>query len=429
MATSHHLTETGAKATLPSQWSKPGNDPNQTPDQTIHSDAADTKSRAAWLLSLLEDQWFLIALGILIAIASQVQVPESHQHVKSTVVTYLCVSVIFFITGGTLDTQILLQNYARWKLHLFVQVQCFLGCSAVVFGVVSAAATDHTFMDPGLLVGLIFFSCVATTISSNVVMTKQAGGNQALTVVQTTIGNLLGVFITPALVVLYTSVHTWYNKVLPENSGQFAQIYQRVLKQLGLSVYVPLVIGQLVRTLYPLACKKLFVTWHGNKLGSICLLLIIWQTYDSAFRSRAFESVPGSNIIFVTFIGVALWLSFFFVALLTSLLWLPRKDVISVCYCVPAKGPAMGVPLATTIFAGLDAGLQSKIQIPIVIYQGIQIVFGSIMISIFRRWMDSEKDGCAQTTGSTSPRQNAIRPSTSARHDPTVEDGSESHRT
>ncbi|TKA71911.1 hypothetical protein B0A55_07201, partial [Friedmanniomyces simplex] len=105
-------------------------------------------------ISLLGDQWFLIALGILIAIASQVQVPDSQQHVKEITITYLCVSIIFFITGCTLDTKTLLQNYARWKLHLFVQVQCFLMPSAVVFGVVSATATDRNFMDPGLLVGL-----------------------------------------------------------------------------------------------------------------------------------------------------------------------------------------------------------------------------------------------------------------------------------
>jgi sodium/bile acid cotransporter 7 len=34
---------------------------------------------------------------------------------------------------------------------------------------------------------------VATTMSSNVVMTRQAHGNSALTVVQTTLGNFLGV--------------------------------------------------------------------------------------------------------------------------------------------------------------------------------------------------------------------------------------------
>jgi sodium/bile acid cotransporter 7 len=110
-------------------------------------------SKIKSLLWYFKDQWFLLALGVLIAISSQVQVPASRQQVKETVVTYLCVSIIFLMTGCTLPTRTLIENYSRWKLHLFVQVQCFLMTSAVLFGVVSAAATNEDFMDPGLLIG------------------------------------------------------------------------------------------------------------------------------------------------------------------------------------------------------------------------------------------------------------------------------------
>jgi sodium/bile acid cotransporter 7 len=154
------------------------------------------RKRPEWLdilLTTLKDQWFLVGIGVVITIASQVQVPREHQKLKETLTTYLSVSIIFFITGCTLDTRVLIQNYSRWKVHLFVQGQCFLMTSAIAFGVVSASATKKDFVDPGLLVGLIFFGCVATTMSSNVVMTRQAHGNSALTVVQTTLGNFLGV--------------------------------------------------------------------------------------------------------------------------------------------------------------------------------------------------------------------------------------------
>ena len=71
-------------------------------------------------------------------------------------------------------------------------------------------------------------------------MTKQANGNQALTVVQSTMGNFLGPFLTPILVELYVSSGAWYTRVLPK-SGSFSELYRRVLKQLGLSVFLPLV--------------------------------------------------------------------------------------------------------------------------------------------------------------------------------------------
>lgn len=97
-------------------------------------------------------------------------------------------------------------------------------------------------MDSGLLVGMIFLGCVPTTISSNVIMTKQANGNQALTVVQSTLGNFLGPFVSPLLVMMYTSTGAWYtNILLGIGPAGFGELYRRVFKQLGLSIFLPLV--------------------------------------------------------------------------------------------------------------------------------------------------------------------------------------------
>ena len=204
-------------------------------------------SAISWFLI---DQWFLLALGMLVLIASQVQVPASQQGKKEIVVTYLCVAVIFIVTGCTLSTRVLMENYSRWLIHLFVQIQSFLMTSAVIYGVVIACATNREFMDPGLLVGQIFTGCVPTTISSNIVMTKQAHGNQALTVVQSTLGNLLGPFISPLLIQLYTRNDDWWTDILPkQDEGAYGEIYRRVFKQLGLSIFLPMVysIPSLVR--------------------------------------------------------------------------------------------------------------------------------------------------------------------------------------
>src|SRR4051812_13148431 len=197
-------------------------------------------------LWLLLDQWFVLAMGVVIIIASQVQIPAAHQAKKEIVVSYLSVSVVFFITGCTLPTRVLIDNYSKWTIHIFVQIQCFLMTSAIVFGIVSACATNHSFMDPGLLVGMIIGGCLPTTISSNVVMTRQAHGNQALTVVETTIGNFIGPFVSPALVQMYISTGAWYNHFLPSSESHYGEIYRRVFKQLGLSIYLPMMVGQIV---------------------------------------------------------------------------------------------------------------------------------------------------------------------------------------
>jgi sodium/bile acid cotransporter 7 len=257
--------------------------PSQQDSQTQIDSRANTiptnaSKHPEWLtiiLTTLQDQWFLIGIGVVITIASQVQVPQAHQELKETICTYLMVSIIFFFTGCTLDTRVLVQNYSRWKVHIFVQAQCFLVTSALAFGLVTATATNKDFMDPGLLVGLIFLGCVATTMSSNVVMTRQAHGNSAMAVVQTTLGNFIGVFISPALVIMYTSVDTWYNEVLPSNNGQFGAIYARVLKQLGLSIYLPMFVGQVTRYFFEPTCQKIFFDWKLLKFSPFCMLVIM----------------------------------------------------------------------------------------------------------------------------------------------------------
>ncbi|KAF2429740.1 hypothetical protein EJ08DRAFT_590367 [Tothia fuscella] len=355
------------------------------------------------ILYWLKDQWFLVALACLIAIASQYQVPLGHQSQKSTIVTYLCVAIIFFMTGCTLSTRTLIENYARWKLHLFVQVQCFLLTSVLCFAVVSGCARNRNFMDPGLLIGLLFTGCVPTTISSNVVMTRQAHGNVALTVVQSTLGNLLGPFLTPVLIYMYNSGGEWYTKVLPEENGSFELIYRRVFKQLGLSIFVPLFVGQMIQNLFPTQTSHIFTKYKLNKLGSICLLVVIWSTYDQSFSTGAFTSVKPSNVIFVVFISIALLILLLTTCFTLSMLWLPKADTISVCYCVPAKTPAMGVPLAHVMFVGISAQLESKIQIPLVIYQGLQIVGGSLLTVFFRRWIERQEEAAVEVAATSVP--------------------------
>jgi predicted Na+-dependent transporter len=72
-------------------------------------------------------------------------------------------------------------------------------------------------------------------------MTNKANGNAALTVAQSTIGNILGPFVTTALIKLYISTNVWYTDILPQTSSGFGETYRYVFKQLGLSVFVPLV--------------------------------------------------------------------------------------------------------------------------------------------------------------------------------------------
>ena len=369
--------------------------PIDTADRDLHTDSKLSK-RAKTLEVLkwfVQDQWFLLAMAAVILLSSQVQVPASQQRVKRTVITYLSVSVIFLINGCTLQTGVLLKNTMRWKLHAFVQLQCYLVCSAATFAVVSLCAKNPNFMDPWLLIGFLFICAAPTTMNSNVVMTRQAHGNTELTVVQSVIGQFLCPFLTPVILQMYFSAGAWYTEVLVKGDD-FSEIYRRVFMQLGLSLFVPRAAGQVVQKLFPKQTKKIFIEWKFINLGSIALLTMVWQTFDQAFSSGAFETVKPSNIIFIVFILVALYFVWLAICFTASIVWLPKKDVISCCYCCPAKALAMVVPLTSVMIINIDPVEQSKLQIPAIIFQAFQVSIGGIMTIAFRKWIrpDEQKE-------------------------------------
>ncbi|RMZ76973.1 hypothetical protein DV737_g4603, partial [Chaetothyriales sp. CBS 132003] len=341
------------------------------------------------VLWFIQDQWYLIGMGTVILIASQVQVRLGQQEVKQVTVSYLTVSIIFFIAGCTIPTRTLLENYAKWKHHLFIQAQCFLMVSALAFAVVSLTATNRHFLDAWLLIGLIFNGCQPTAMASNVLFTRQAHGNATLTVVETTIGNLIGPFITPLLIRMYLSCNAWYTQVIPPQTGGYGGLYQRVFMQFGLSIYLPMAVGQVVRFFFPKAVQKVFVDWKLSKLGSISLLTLLWQTFDHAFATGAFSAVKGSNLVFIVFITVANYTLWLVISVVLSLLWLDRKDTVAVAMCAPAKTLALGMPLSFVVFVDISALDESKIQIPMLLFQVLQMAMASLSTLGFRRWVDA----------------------------------------
>ena len=340
-------------------------------------------------LWFVKDQWFLFGIALVIIIASQVQVPLSQQAVKQVTVSYLSVSIIFFIAGCTLSTSTLLANYAKWKHHLFIQSQCFLLVSALAFAIVSLAAKNRHFMDPWLLIGLIFNGCQPTAMASNVLFTRQSHGNATLTVVETTIGNLLGPFLTPVLIKIYLAANAWYTDVIPPQAGGYGSLYRRVFMQFGLSIYLPMAVGQVVRYFFPKAVQKVFVDWKLTKLGSLGMLTLLWQTFDHAFATGAFSTAKSANLIFIVFITIVNYGLWLIISVLLSILWLDRKDTVAVAMCAPAKTLALGMPLSFLLFVDITALDEAKIQVPMLLFQVLQMGLASLSTLAFRRWVDA----------------------------------------
>ena len=197
-------------------------------------------------------------------------------------VTYGAVILIFLVSGLSLPFDQLVRHARNIRLHIIVQITSFLVTSAVCFGIAAAASTGGT-IATSTLVGLVATGCLPTTISSNVVMTRQGKGDVAATMVSVTVGNFIGPFLSPLLMTkLYLPAVGAFKEWLPaEATHNLPAMYRSVMKQMGLSVFVPLVVGQIIRAIWPKQVAWAVEKFKLAKLGSLCLLSLIWYAPKS----------------------------------------------------------------------------------------------------------------------------------------------------
>ncbi|KAK8074620.1 hypothetical protein PG997_009283 [Apiospora hydei] len=222
--------------------------------------------------------------------------------------------------------------------------------------------------------------------SINTLMARKAKGNATLTLTESVIGNAVGPFLSSLLVLGYTSISMWYTEVLPKTDGGLGELLRRVFLQFGLTLILPLAVGQLVQSFFPRVVGKVMHDYQAIRLGSLSLLVLLWSGYDSAFASHAFADVEKTQILGVVVICLSLFVLWMLVTIAASVTFLDREDTIAAVFCIPTKSPALGIPLATILFAGMSAEDTAKVYIPLIIFQFVQTCLSNLATIPLRRW-------------------------------------------
>ncbi|ODQ66301.1 hypothetical protein NADFUDRAFT_50220 [Nadsonia fulvescens var. elongata DSM 6958] len=376
-------------------------------------------------------------MGVVIALAhSFPNVARSGGIIRSEYsISYGAVALIFLISGFSMPTKTLIKQAGNFRAHIVTQALSFLVTPAIMFGFAQAMRVGlGNKIDPYVTVGFIFAGCTPTTVSSNVVMTKKANGNDSLSLIEVTIGNILGAFISPALIQMFLSKNAGFSYGNPVNDSSVTELYARVMKQLGLSLFVPLFVGQVCQNLFPKFISWLMKTFKLAKIGTFCLLLLIWATFSTGFYQDAFEEVSTETMILVCFFNIAVYLLFTVICFLVArnplipkifknpakaeandilddiehtkqltfssklyslCMWFfrpfyfDRKDTVAIMLCGAAKTVALGVPLITAQY-GAGNSLIGRVSIPLTLYQGEQILTAQLLIPLFKWWIGKE---------------------------------------
>ncbi len=115
------------------------------------------------------------------------------------------VTCIFLLSGLSLELSELKSAIANMKLNVLVQAGSFLAWPFLV-GVPLTKIIKKllpNFLPPALLEGILILTCLPTTVNMCVLLTGAANGNVAASLANAVMGNMMGIFTTPALLMYF----------------------------------------------------------------------------------------------------------------------------------------------------------------------------------------------------------------------------------
>ncbi|MGX1804997.1 bile acid:sodium symporter family protein [Nocardia sp. NPDC055321] len=306
---------------------------------------------------------FILSILAVIAVASIFPARGDAADIVSWL-TKIAIALLFFLYGARLSPNEAVEGLKHWRLHLVV-----LACTFVLFPVLGVAA--HLLV-PGVLTedlytGLLFLCLVPSTVQSSIAFTSIAKGNVAGAIVSATVSNLLGVFLTPALVIL-----------LMNTTGQ-ARVDPSAILDIVLQLLVPFFLGQLVR---PRIKEWMARYAEPTKLvdrGSI--LLVVYSAFSAGMVEGIWHAMSPWRILALLAVCCVL-LALVIAATMAAgrAAGFNREDRIVVVFCGSKKSLATGLPMATVLFAGSPIGL---IVLPLMLFHQVQLI---VCAALAQRW-------------------------------------------
>ncbi len=222
-------------------------------------------------------------------------------------------------------------------------------------------AMTHSLADFSL--GLLIAAAVPCTLATASVSTRQAGGNDAVSLLVTLLTNLVGVVLTP-LWLQWTA------------SASAAIDTAPIIRNLALTVLLPTILGQLLRTVP--SCGR-FATTHKFGIGvaaqSLVLLIVAKSAVEAGGKLQS-QAVWPSAIDFVRLAAQCAGLHALAMLIAhrgSRWLGLAREDAIATLFAGSQKTLPVGLLLAAMPAV---TGYQSLpfITFPILLFHAVQLV-------------------------------------------------------
>lgn len=281
-------------------------------------------------------------------------------------VTKVAIGLLFLIYGARLSPQEAWEGVRHWRLHSVV-----LAATYLLFPLLGLALRilEPTILTEDLYTGILFLCLVPSTVQSSIAFTSIARGNVAGAVVSASFSNIVGVFVTPILVIL-----------LMNTSGD-AQVDAASIVNITAQLLVPFLLGQLLRPLV-----KGWLARHSGPTKIVdrgSVLLVVYAAFSESMNQHVWSSVSVWRILAVTVTCMVLLAVI--LAATTAVgkaLRFPLADRIVLVFCGSKKSLASGLPMASVLFAGGPVGL---IVLPLLLFHQIQLIVCAVLAQRYAR--------------------------------------------
>ncbi|WP_313196764.1 bile acid:sodium symporter family protein [Shinella zoogloeoides] len=295
--------------------------------------------------------WLLIGAVVLASLLPISGVPAEW----FSVATNVAIALLFFLHGARLSTDVVIAGFLHWRLQLFILVMTFAVFPLLGLGL---GLFSPWLIDEPIYLGILFLCVLPSTVQSSIAFTSIAGGNVPAAICAASTSNILGIFLTPALVALLFSA-----------GGHVGVSFDMVWK-IMLQLFLPFVAGQLLQPFIGnwVRSKKSLLTPFDR--GSI--LMVVYLAFSEAVTEGIWHRLAAQDLALLILVDCLLLAA---VLVLTSiggkLLGFRREDRITAVFCGSKKSLASGVPMASVIFAGQSIG---AIVLPLMLFHQIQLM-------------------------------------------------------
>lgn len=268
---------------------------------------------------------------------------------------------LFLLNGMRVSRGEIGRGLLNWRFILPLVLWVFGAMALAGLGLSTLLAFG---LPPLVAAGFLYLGVLPSTVQSATSYTTLADGNVGLSVISAALLNILGVFVSVPILLLLGG------------SGE-GSVSMDTIERIALILVLPFVIGQLVQgwTQDWVNRNKSRVVWLDRLVIALAVYVAFSGAVEQGIWGRldplAWALLAGGIALFLAFANAGAWLA-------SGTLGLPRRDRIAFLFAGAQKSAAVGVPLATILFAREEAGF---IVLPLLLYHLFQLVLAAPLAS------------------------------------------------